>query len=71
MKSNMTMEVFTYMGREERMVPRDEECLPSEAYKNVIVEGAVEHGLPIEYVERLRLIQDNGYVGEVDLSISA
>ena len=72
MKSNATVEVFTYLGREEWMQPRHQgACLPSEDYKSVIVEGAVEHELPAEYIERLRLIQDNGYASEVDLSISA
>ena len=70
-KSNGTIEVFTYLGREERMRSLAEECLPSNAYKRVIVEGAVEHDLPTEYIERLKLIKDNGYMGEVDLSISS
>ena len=70
-KSNATIEVFTYLGREERMRSLAEECLPSSAYKRVIVDGAIEHDLPTEYIERLKLIEDNGYMGEVDLSISS
>ena len=67
----MTVEVFTYMGREERMQPTSEECLPSTAYKSVIIEGAIEHELPPEYMERLRKIKDNGFSFEVDLSVSS
>ena len=51
------------------MRPTSEECLPSNAYKSVIVEGAVEHELPPEYIDRLRQIEDNGYSFEVDLSV--
>ena len=61
------LKVFTYLGREERMLNQNEECLPSGAYKKVIVEGAIEHELPAEYIEMLRQIKDNGYVGHVDL----
>ena len=53
------------------MRSRDEECLPSKAYKSVIIEGAVEHEMPAEYVERLRLIEDNGFDGQVDLGTSS
>ena len=49
------------------MLDRDEECLPSGAYKNVIVKGAIEHQLPDKYIEKLRQIKDNGYIGQVDL----
>ena len=69
--TNSVLEVFTYLGQEERMLDPDEECLPSGAYKNVIVKGAIEHQLPDKYIEKLRQIKDNGYVGEVDLSVSA
>ena len=67
----MTVEVFTYMGREERMQPTSKECLPSNAYKSVIIEGAIEHELPPEYIKRLRKIKDNGFSFEVDLSVSS
>ena len=69
--TNSVLKVFTYLGQEQRMLNRDEECLPSGAYKNVIVKGAIEHQLPDKYIEKLRQIKDNGYVGEVDLSVSA
>ena len=66
-KSNAIFEVFTYLGREERMLDHNEECLPSGAYKKVIVEGAIEHELPPEYIEMLTQIKDNGYDGHVNL----
>ena len=61
------LEVFTYIGQEERMLDHNEECLPSGAYKKVIVEGAIEHKLPAKYIEMLRQTKDNGYVGHVNL----
>ena len=66
-KSSKMLEVFTYLGREERMLNQNEECLPSGAYKKVIVEGAIEHELPAEYIGMLMQIKDNGYIGQVDL----
>ena len=66
-KPSKMLEVFTYLGQEERMLNQNEECLPSGVYKKVIVEGAIEHELPAEYIEMLRQIKDNGYVGHVDL----
>ena len=40
--------------------------LPSPAYLNVIIAGAVEHGLPEDYVEGLRKQPHNGYNGVVN-----
>ena len=68
-KSNKTYEVFTYQVREEKMRPLSEDCRPSKVYKGVIVEGALEHGLPVEYIEKLKSIEDNGYGGEVDIGL--
>ena len=65
------LEVFTYLGQDKRMLDPNEECLPSGAYKNVMVKGAIEHELPVKYIEKLMQIVDNGYVGKVDLSVSA
>ena len=36
-----------------------------------MVKGAIEHELPVKYIEKLMQIVDNGYVGKVDLSVSA
>jgi len=43
--------------------------IPSLRYKNVIIEGAKEHGLPEEYIRMLEAIPDNGYNEEVDVKI--
>ena len=31
--------------------------------------GAEEHGLPPYYLDRLREVEDNGYVGEVSVNV--
>lgn len=43
---------------------------PSIVYKNVIVNGAIENGLPKIYIDELRKIEDNGYNGPVDVKLS-
>lgn len=40
--------------------------LPSIPYKDTIVKGALQCGLPQDYVLMLQDIKDNGYHGEVD-----
>jgi gamma-glutamylcyclotransferase len=44
---------------------------PSPHYKHVIVSGAIEHGLPEYYIEKLKKIQDNGFKGRVELDLEA
>ena len=51
------------------MRPLSEDCRPSKVYKGVIVQGALEHALPIEYIDKLKGIEDNGYGGEVDIGL--
>jgi len=41
------------------------EAAPSPHYKRVIVCGAIEKGLPDEYVRMLEGVEDNGYRGKV------
>ena len=48
---------------------QEEDRRPSAVYKDVIVRGAEEHGVPSHYVDWLRSIQDNGYSGEVSLGL--
>lgn len=36
----------------------------------MIVNGAIEHGLPAAYVDRLKIVVDNGYRGPVQVPIS-
>lgn len=43
--------------------------IPSLRYKNVIIQGAKEHGLPEEYIKMLEGLADNGYNGDVDVKI--
>ena len=35
--------------------------VPSKIYKNVIIKGAKQNGLPLEYIKHLEKIPDNGY----------
>ncbi|XP_065081602.1 gamma-glutamylcyclotransferase-like [Ochlerotatus camptorhynchus] len=46
---------------------------PSQTYMNIIIRGATETGLPIEYVEYLNTIKHNGHSGdphfEIDLAV--
>ena len=43
--------------------------LPSKVYKNVLLIGAKEHGMPGFYIEKLQNHPDNGYDGEVDVKL--
>ncbi|EFO19947.1 hypothetical protein LOAG_08543 [Loa loa] len=45
--------------------PNRQRKLPSPHYKLVIVSGAIEHSLPLDYIEKLKAIEDNGYKGPV------
>lgn len=40
--------------------------LPSIPYKETIVKGALQCGLPQDYISMLENIKDNGYHGEVN-----
>ena len=40
--------------------------VPSKVYKNVIIQGAKQNGLPADYINQLENIQDNGYDKELD-----
>lgn len=46
---------------------------PSKTYMNIIVRGAIESGLPSDYVEKLKTIKHNGHSGdphfEIDLAV--
>lgn len=45
---------------------------PSPLYLNVILEGAVESGLPQDYIDVLKTIPHNGYDGEYkEMELSA
>ena len=40
--------------------------VPSKVYKNVIIQGAKQNGLPPDYITQLENIQDNGYDKKLD-----
>ena len=40
--------------------------VPSKVYKNVIIQGAKQNGLPEDYITQLKNIQDNGYDKKLD-----
>ena len=42
---------------------------PSPAYKNVIINGAKQIGLPEDYKIYLHSFQDNGYKGPIDIDL--
>ena len=41
---------------------------PSSIYKDYIMRGAKETGLPEEYIAKIKTIADNGYNGRVDFN---
>lgn len=48
--------------RSYQLLIRDNDDMrPSTNYKNVILKGAREHGLPDDYIFKLEAIEDNGY----------
>ncbi|CAL8135419.1 unnamed protein product [Orchesella dallaii] len=55
--------------RQKSVLAHGENLIPSLRYKNVIIQGAKEHGLPEEYVKFLEAVPDNGYNGDVDVNI--
>jgi len=52
------------------VTPPETDRRPSAVYHDVIVRGAVESGLPGDYVERLRAIENNGYSGRVEVELN-
>lgn len=49
--------------------PNRERKLPSPHYKLVIISGAIEHSLPLDYIEKLKAIKDNDYRGPVPIDL--
>ncbi len=45
-------EAFTYQIRPEKLTPLCGDCRPSRMYKDVMVEGAKEHDLPGEWIQK-------------------
>ena len=46
-----------------------EDKRPSPQYLEVIIRGALQHGLPGAYVDKLRSIQHNGYSGQIGIKV--
>ena len=44
--------------------------VPSKVYKNVIIQGAKQNGLPEDYITQLENIQDNGYDKKLDVMLA-
>lgn len=61
---------YTYRVCDEMMIPKTDDCRPSKVYKNIMIEGAKENGLPNEYVQELMGIKDNGYDGPVEVKLA-
>ncbi|XP_055934197.1 gamma-glutamylcyclotransferase-like [Argiope bruennichi] len=53
----------------QRLVHKEEMDLVSCIYKAVCIQGAKEHGLPLEYIKKLEAIQDNNYKGPIDIPV--
>jgi hypothetical protein len=43
---------------------------PSAAYKNIIINGARDVGLPSEYVGYLRSFEDNGHISPIGVELT-
>lgn len=50
-------------------MPKMEQNKPSTVYKAVIIYGANEQNLPSEYVDKLKNIEDNGYISPITIAI--
>ena len=51
------------------ITPPEQDRRPSAVYKDVIERGAAENGLPDEYRAFLAAVEDNGYRGQVEVSL--
>ena len=46
---------------------KSQPALPSRPYKEMMLKGATQCGLPGDYITMLETVRDNGYHGEVNL----
>ncbi len=53
----------------EKANKNEEIAKPSPAYKNVIINGAIEINLPDDYIKFLRSFDDNGYNGPINIDL--
>ena len=62
---NSIVQCYTY----DKFNKHETNGKPSPAYKNVIINGAKEVGLPENYIQYLRSFEDNGYKGAINVDI--
>ena len=67
LKNNKPIQCVTYQKYNENEVLDK----PSPAYKNIILHGAFDLKLPIEYIKFLKSFEDNGYAGEIKADLPA
>ncbi|XP_040577054.1 gamma-glutamylcyclotransferase [Lepeophtheirus salmonis] len=67
--SSDPIDAYTYQLTEESCNKGSQDKRPSKIYKNVIVNGAKEHNLNVNYIKLLEGIQDNGYEGQVEINV--
>lgn len=60
-KKHEKLMCFTYEKKN-----KSQPSLPSIPYKETIIKGALQCGLPQDYISMLESIRDNGYNGEVN-----
>lgn len=59
---------LTEKTRSKAIAEHGEHQVPSKAYKTVIINGAKEHNLPLEYINLLEHLEDNGFDDPVNLT---
>lgn len=64
---NVTCRSYMLVKQPEKQVPLPVERRPSKAYKQTILNGARESNIPLDYLEELEKILDNGKDGPINL----
>lgn len=54
----------------QRFIRKENIVLVSHIYKKVCIQGAKEHGLPLEYIKKLEAMPDNNYKGPIDIPVN-
>lgn len=62
---NETVECRTYQL--VQLPKEDDKKMPSRVYLETIIQGAVETGLPVEYINELKKIRHNGFEGPIKI----
>ena len=69
LQGDKVIEAVSYKVMDHNLTEPEDRCAPSKVYKNVMVNGALENGLPGHYVDKLKNMRDNGYEGEVEVGL--